>query len=439
MKMKIVAILVLLILLLPSSLSAQWVEIGPLPVNDISHLFFLDETTGWVSDSENILHTTSDGGATWQELSVLPDSAVNTIYFINADTGFALGNEGKLFRSDDGGVNWDRLFIPTNRSLCSIRFYDDDTGFITGGDKSDESVILRTTDGGVRWIAVQPVRFEKLQSLAFNTEGTFFAGGYYEQVVRTDTESIRWETVAFEGQKIDYDREQLVRSEVMDLYFSEHAGRIFVYYSYISSDRLINEHTLYTSADSGRSWEKTPVALSCNSEVEELLFLSPDTAYARCGSLYFSGDGGSSWQEDVAMSGMEVVDLSRATEGTMYAAAFDGSSQQLNLYRRSPVLTSLEEASIVPQAFHLYGNYPNPFNPSTRVRFLLPESGEVSLKVYDLTGSVVAELIDGPLEAGEHEVEFSAGRLASGVYFYFIEYHSQHFMEREGGSCILLK
>jgi len=69
----------------------------------------------------------------------------------------------------------------------------------------------------------------------------------------------------------------------------------------------------------------------------------------------------------------------------------------------------------------LQGNYPNPFNPATRIAYSLTEPGVVSLQVYDVSGRKVRNLIDQHQEAGAHAVDFSAGsreELASGVYFY---------------------
>lgn len=68
--------------------------------------------------------------------------------------------------------------------------------------------------------------------------------------------------------------------------------------------------------------------------------------------------------------------------------------------------------------FKLFDNYPNPFNPSTVIRFNTPTPGAVSLNIYNILGEKVAELINGYLPAGEHKVEFDASRLNSGVFFY---------------------
>lgn len=63
-------------------------------------------------------------------------------------------------------------------------------------------------------------------------------------------------------------------------------------------------------------------------------------------------------------------------------------------------------------------NYPNPFNPSTRISFTLKDGGKVSLKVYDVLGKEVANLADGVYEVGKHVASFDGSNLASGIYFY---------------------
>jgi hypothetical protein len=63
-------------------------------------------------------------------------------------------------------------------------------------------------------------------------------------------------------------------------------------------------------------------------------------------------------------------------------------------------------------------NYPNPFNPQTSIDFTMPANGHVTLDVYDVSGGLVATLVDGIETAGRHTVRFNAEGLASGVYFY---------------------
>ena len=75
----------------------------------------------------------------------------------------------------------------------------------------------------------------------------------------------------------------------------------------------------------------------------------------------------------------------------------------------------------VPSHVNLEQNFPNPFNPTTRIRYGIPESGNVRVVVYDALGRQVAELANGYRDAGISEVNFDARFLPSGVYFYTME------------------
>lgn len=86
----------------------------------------------------------------------------------------------------------------------------------------------------------------------------------------------------------------------------------------------------------------------------------------------------------------------------------------------TPVGLSSNETE-VPKDFYLYQNFPNPFNPTTDIRFDIAKAGLVKLSVYDITGKKVADLVNENLNAGKHTVDFNASNLASGVYFYRIE------------------
>jgi hypothetical protein len=78
-------------------------------------------------------------------------------------------------------------------------------------------------------------------------------------------------------------------------------------------------------------------------------------------------------------------------------------------------------AAEAPVEFVLEQNFPNPFNPATRITYALPAEGRVSLKVFDLLGREVATLTDGVQPAGAHTVVFDGSSLASGMYLYRLE------------------
>jgi hypothetical protein len=76
--------------------------------------------------------------------------------------------------------------------------------------------------------------------------------------------------------------------------------------------------------------------------------------------------------------------------------------------------------NVTPEGYALEANYPNPFNPSTKISFALPKSGHVSLIVYDMLGKEIITLVDGNLGSGSHTVTFDGKNLASGTYIYRI-------------------
>ncbi len=100
----------------------------------------------------------------------------------------------------------------------------------------------------------------------------------------------------------------------------------------------------------------------------------------------------------------------------LYAALADG---QVVAFEN---VTSIESAAFdIPTKFELQQNFPNPFNPSTKISFALPASGLVKLSVYNVLGEEVATLVNRELTAGVYEYTFDARNLGSGIYFYKIQ------------------
>jgi hypothetical protein len=88
-------------------------------------------------------------------------------------------------------------------------------------------------------------------------------------------------------------------------------------------------------------------------------------------------------------------------------------------YNTTDVTTNTSDNSIVSD-YKLSQNFPNPFNPATKINFSLPKSGFVTLKVYNLIGQEVATLVNEEKNIGTYSVDFDATRLTSGIYFYKI-------------------
>jgi uncharacterized protein (TIGR02145 family) len=75
----------------------------------------------------------------------------------------------------------------------------------------------------------------------------------------------------------------------------------------------------------------------------------------------------------------------------------------------------------LPKSFDLLQNFPNPFNPNTTIQYSIAERSSVTLKVYNMLGREVAELVNGSKEAGNYEVNFDATKLVSGLYVYTLK------------------
>ncbi|MFH1853477.1 MAG: T9SS type A sorting domain-containing protein [Candidatus Neomarinimicrobiota bacterium] len=87
------------------------------------------------------------------------------------------------------------------------------------------------------------------------------------------------------------------------------------------------------------------------------------------------------------------------------------------------------------QSYHLFNNYPNPFNPTTTIHYQLAQPGRVMLQVFDLNGKLVATLEQGHRESGYHYAVWDAGNQGSGVYFYQISAG----LFRATRKCLLIK
>ncbi|RJP72143.1 MAG: T9SS C-terminal target domain-containing protein [Ignavibacteriales bacterium] len=92
---------------------------------------------------------------------------------------------------------------------------------------------------------------------------------------------------------------------------------------------------------------------------------------------------------------------------------------QIDLDGTNEVVGSTEvTVNSLPKEFALAQNFPNPFNPSTSVKFDLPVDSKITLQVYNMIGQVVATLADGNFSAGSHNINFNASGLTSGMYIY---------------------
>lgn len=102
---------------------------------------------------------------------------------------------------------------------------------------------------------------------------------------------------------------------------------------------------------------------------------------------------------------------------------------------RNPEVISVDDETPLPQNFKLHQPYPNPFNPTTTIRFSVETSHATSLHIYDINGRLVETLVNGEMQAGDHEIVWNAGEKPSGVYF--LRLQSGDFIETQ--KIILMK
>jgi hypothetical protein len=134
-------------------------------------------------------------------------------------------------------------------------------------------------------------------------------------------------------------------------------------------------------------------------------------------------DGSGSWKnigqyflrQDVQTS-IKVMDTGESSSGPVIRA----DAFKIALFEETTDLNDGESAEI-PEDYFLFQNFPNPFNPTTKISWQTPVDGWQTLKIFDALGREISTLVDEQLPAGSYELSFDATGLSSGVYFYQIK------------------
>lgn len=143
------------------------------------------------------------------------------------------------------------------------------------------------------------------------------------------------------------------------------------------------------------------------------------------GMFYFPGSS-----QDPNGPGLTSLDFSYANTPLLTASTQGQPLGDLNWFNLAMVptvdefadITSVEQVGeIIPSEYALSQNFPNPFNPTTQINYSIPQSGFVTLKIFNQLGQEIATLFSGTQTAGTYSYTFDASKLASGVYFYRLQ------------------
>jgi ligand-binding sensor domain-containing protein len=174
---------------------------------------------------------------------------------------------------------------------------------------------------------------------------------------------------------------------------------------------------VFLSTNNGTSWTSTGPGFAA-----EVFSLAVSGTNLFAGTIvygiFLSTNNGRSWTAASAGLTNKWV-WSLAVSGTnLFAGTYGGG-----LWRRS--LSQLVDVKLasreVPAEFTLAQNFPNPFNPSTTIKYELPKASDVRLSVFDILGREVSVLVNERRDAGVHEEKFDGSNLASGLYLYRLQ------------------
>jgi hypothetical protein len=174
--------------------------------------------------------------------------------------------------------------------------------------------------------------------------------------------------------------------------------------------------TILKTTNGGDVWTSQPSGTTYGLWSVHFTNVNTGWAVGSAGTILKTTNGGDAWTSQSSGINHNLKSIHFNDNNTGWAVGSAGTI----LKTTNGGITFINEGEIdkVPTEFILSQNYPNPFNPSTKITYTIPSRSDVNIKVFNLLGSEVAELVKGEMEAGNHDVEFNAANLPSGVYFY---------------------
>jgi photosystem II stability/assembly factor-like uncharacterized protein len=387
-------------------------------INDNLTALSFSGLTGICGSSSNSILRTTDGGYTWiTVISGLFGGGYFGAYLVNPSTGYLAG-QNAIFqpitaKTTDGGANWTYKPFYINNSegrLFDIYFFDNNNGVTASAVWDGTGGISRTSDGGMNWTSVTFP--QALLSVHFYGN-TGYAAGLNGAVYKSSDAGLNWSP----------DNSGT----------GSHLNDIFIVpgsYAFICGDNGVIlkstgvvpvELTSFTYSIDGPAvqlkWETASETNNHGFEIERKFDVKD--SWRTIG--FVKGKGTSvgknvyAFNDDLSGHNTSVTIFYRLKQKD-----FDGS------FTYSGELSVNFNGSL--NEYSLTGNYPNPFNPVTSIKYNLPARSSIKLEVYNTAGEKVSDLINQIQEQGTYTVQWHPENLPSGVYFC-----SMTAIESEGG------
>jgi photosystem II stability/assembly factor-like uncharacterized protein len=384
---------------------------------NLTNVMFIDHQNGWALSHLNsshlgqtsVIHTT-DAGATWRIQSVLDSQRSTHLTFTDPLNGWITGDKPPLLRTTDGGNSWLPISIPGATALTGITFLDGQTGYIIGDG------IWQTSDGGQVWTkqtvpvhgnySLSDVSFsDKSNGIIIGQKIEFDPPPYcreyiYELIINTTDGGTTW---------VDQSSGSEIFLHSIDYLDSNNAW--LIYSGYSEGGNLLH------STDGGKSWK---VQLSLNhdrgtDDIQSVRFINPNDGWVigSVGVILHTSNGGTTWTYEPSGTVNHLADCYFLDSATGYTVGEYGTI----LHTSTSGLSNVTQKNGNKGNNNTLQNFPNPFPSFTTIRYQVPQTSFVKIRIMNVLGEQIATLISEMEDSGTHETIWNASALPNGTYF----------------------
>ncbi len=422
MKKCLISFLMLYIILFCSTIFPQWQQqTNGLQLWGLGEAVDACDSNTAIIAVDNILYKTEDAGNNWEIItypSVGNGRAVD-VSITDKDHFWITTDTGGILETSDGGMNWTIQFYDTTITpfMDYIKMFDLNNGVAMGDSKNTKvpigpAIFLRTEDGGKNWISVNDSAFggfsgDEWRRVDFvNKNVGYFreSGSLPQKLFKTINGGNNWLRTNF-----PYDDGVLVK------FYNEDLGLVVN----MKWDGSLFTLQMCRTTDGGNSWETFNIDSEAWPTDIEFIPGNPSKVwYVDLDSLYFSSDNGRTWTGQKIYNGKLLGRDLKFTD-SMHGWLLCDNGKVFYTSNNGGIITGIaSNKNQIPNEYFLQQNYPNPFNPATNIRYQIKELSHVTLKVYDVLGKEITQLVNSDEAPGNYEIEFNAGNLPSGIYFY---------------------